>query len=156
MDRAMEFVTMNGQPYKDEVATEPSKDFIEIEPVTGVMTRMRRSYTMVYSIHCFDTQTNECQSYSQMPFPSLDMFKNKQFPVFNVTEELTINHEQFLNLVSYITDAHLRIWSWSFYLSIISFICLFLAGCFQCIYLMNEPMKQKKFDPRLEKLKEVE
>ena len=91
-----------------------------------------------------------------MPFPSLDMFKNKQFPVFNVTEELTINHEQFLNLVSYITDAHLRIWSWSFYLSIISFVCLFLAGCFQCIYLMNEPMKQKKFDPRLEKLKEVE
>ena len=88
------------------MATEPSKDFIEIEPVTGVMTRMRRSYTMVYSIHCFDTQTNECQSYSQMPFPSLDMFKNKQFPVFNVTEELTINHEQFLNLVSYITDAH--------------------------------------------------
>ena len=44
-------------------------------------------------------------------------------------------------MVSYITDAHLRIWSWSFYLSIISFICLFLAGCFQCIYLMNEPMK---------------
>ena len=47
--RAMENIIMDGKIFSATVDTVPSENFIEIEPVTGIMTRMRRSFTVVYS-----------------------------------------------------------------------------------------------------------
>ena len=63
---------MNGEPYTDQIAKEPSLNYVEIEPITGVMTHSVRSYTMVFKIRCFENFDEGCQKYSQMPFPSLN------------------------------------------------------------------------------------
>ena len=88
-----------------------------------------------------------------MPFPSLNGLVNQKFPVFNVTEEIQINHEKFVENVRYINVSHNRIFEWSLSLALILFICLFFAGCFQVIYLMNEPVEQK-VDERVQRLEE--
>ena len=70
------------------MASEPQIDYVRIEPITGVTTYMRRSYTITYSLECLTESTQPCSTYAELPFPSLDAFKNMQIPVFNVTEEL--------------------------------------------------------------------
>ena len=62
----------------------PGANYVEIEPITGIMTKMNRTYTMVYSISC--ARNDNCPNYSQLPFPDLDKLKNKQFPIFMVSE----------------------------------------------------------------------
>ena len=52
--RAMENVYIDGQPLAWQVANSSSDNFMEIEPVTGVLTRMRRSYTMVFTLACYE------------------------------------------------------------------------------------------------------
>ena len=55
-DRAMESVYIDDVPMRDLVAnvTSAGDNFIEIEPITGVMARMRRTYTVVLSLYCYD------------------------------------------------------------------------------------------------------
>ena len=74
----MEHVYINNVPLSDIKETSPGDNFIEIEPITGQMTRMRRSYTVVLSLDCYDFSTvGECSgSYGSLPFPSLKNFKN--------------------------------------------------------------------------------
>ena len=123
-------------------------NYIEIEPVTGVMTKVVRQYTMVYSMECgAEISSTACA----MPFPSMKAYSGRQWPVFNVTEEITIDHEAFIESVRYITDAHNNIWTWSYVLSIIAFTSLILACIFQSIYWMNEPI-EVPYDERLIKL----
>ena len=50
---------------------------------------MVRSYTMAYSNSCYEN--DHCTSYAQLPFPSLDKYKNKQIPIYMITEEITID-----------------------------------------------------------------
>ena len=70
-------VYVNGVAYANEMGTAPSEDFIEIEPVFGVMTRMRRSYAMVFSPSCFEnSKLQDCGQFSHLPFPSLQYFKD--------------------------------------------------------------------------------
>ena len=97
---------------------------------------MRRSYTMVFSISSYNSTTGD----DQMPFPSLDNFRQKKFPVFNVTEEIVVDHDMFIDSVSYINTSHNRIYNWSLFLSIITLVCICLAGCFQLIYWANTPV----------------
>ena len=59
-----------------------------------------------------------------------------------VDESMEIDKKAFEKQVSYITGSHKRIWLWSFWLSIIATCFLCLAGCFQCIWLMNTPVKK--------------
>ena len=59
-----------------------------------------------------------------------------------IDESLEIDTEAFEAQVSYITVSHKRIWLWSFWLSIIAALCFCIADCFQCIYLMNEPVSK--------------
>ena len=87
----MNNVKVDGVQMSTIVGTEPGDNFIEMEPVTGVTTKMRRSYTVVFSIDSFNTTTGD----DQLPFPSLDNFKQKKFPVFNVTEEIVVDYETF-------------------------------------------------------------
>ena len=140
---SMEGLKVDGVPYEELIAQTPSDNYIEIEPVTGVMTKMVRSYTMVFSIGCFeDAIEGSCQKYSQLPFPSLDAFRNKKWPIYNVTEEITIDHDAFIDSVGYITETHAQIWTWSFVLSMVTVTCLALAACFQCIWWMNTPVDE--------------
>ena len=48
-NRAMEQIMMDGRKYSDQIAEIPSENYIEIEPITGVMTHMTRSYTVVFN-----------------------------------------------------------------------------------------------------------
>ena len=146
---------MDGQKYVNQVSLVPSSNYIEIEPVTGTMTKMKRSYTVVYTITCYDTQTYQCKTYSQLPFPDLDPFKNKQFPVYNITEEITIDPKTFTQSVRYITNEHSRIYSYSLVLCIITFSCLTLACCFWSIFWINEPVV-KPVDIRQKKVEDAE
>ena len=120
---------------------------------------MKRSYTVAFEIKCIDTTASthgnllkawEACAYGQIAFPEWDAFKGRQFPVFNVTEEMTIDPELFVDYVSYITLSHQRIWLWSFILTIIAFSCLLLAGCFQLVYWANTPVK-KELSARLKR-----
>lgn len=106
-----------------------------------MVTKMKRSYTMVYSISCF--RNGNCPNYSQLPFPDLDVVKNKQIPMFTVAEELVIDGDKFEAQVGYITHNQQRIYHWSLWLSCIALVCCLLAGCFQFLWLMNTPIKQK-------------
>ena len=56
---------------------------------------MKRSYTVAFDIGCDDKQTSatsakQCQ-YGQLAFPDWEDYKGRSFPVFSVTEEMTIN-----------------------------------------------------------------
>ena len=88
-DEAMRTVTIDGEQLTP--ATDSSESYVEIEPVTGVMTKIYRSYTMVFTLSCFDTQLSVCYNYGQMPFPDLDEFALVSIPIFNVTESITID-----------------------------------------------------------------
>ena len=65
-----------------------------------------------------------------MPFPSLNSYVGKKFPLFNVTEEITVDYSQFYDSVSYISESHNRIYYWSLWLTIVCFVCVCLASCF--------------------------
>jgi len=54
VNRAMEQIKMDGRSYKEQIAMNPSENFIEIEPITGVMTHMKRSYTVVLNFVCYE------------------------------------------------------------------------------------------------------
>ena len=52
-------------------------NYLEIEPVTGVLTKMNRTYTMVLSVYCFDRSTiSTCTVSNPLPFPSLLKYNN--------------------------------------------------------------------------------
>ena len=133
---------LDGHSYKSMIATQPSEDYIEIEPVTGATRKMKRSYTVTYSIVCADGSFDGCSSYGQLPFPSLDPFTKLEIPIFNVTEELYINDDKLVESVSYITKGHGRIWGWSAILTILAFASCTIACCFQSVFLMNTPVKK--------------
>lgn len=71
-DTAMKGVSIGGIPIANYQPPHAGENYIEIEPVTGLMTKSVRSYTMVYSDSCF-SHNNICE-YSQLPFPSLDQY----------------------------------------------------------------------------------
>ena len=146
----MENVKIDGEWLKDIKSEEPGDNYIEMEPVTGLTTKFKRSYTMVYSFGVFNETTKK-----QLPFPTFDNFVGKKFPLFNVTEEITVDYTQFYDSVSYISESHNRIYYWSLWLTIVCFVCVCLASCFQCVYLMNTPVEQKVSD-RLLKLEQLQ
>ena len=154
-DKQMSSVTVDERAYSEQIASTPGEDYIEIEPVTGLMTKMRRSYTVVYDIRCLSDNSETC-NYAQLPFPSLEQFKRLQVPIYNVTEEIVIDHEAFIDNVSIITASHSHIWTWSAILALFAFCCFTLACCFQCIYLMNTPVEEKKVSARLQNLEKVQ
>ena len=138
-------VNINNQTISEYMGDKQANvNFIEIEPLTGTMTKMRRSYTMVLSLNCYDRSSIcNCTNDSQKPFPSLKTYKHQKIPIFSVDEGIEIDKLAFEDSVSYITKKHVRIWLWSLGLAFIAIISLCLACCFQCIYWMNEPVKQE-------------
>lgn len=72
----MENIYLDGKPFTDQISTSPSQNYIEIEPLSGTMTLMNRTYTIVGGIKCFDSMVTDCKLYGELPFPSLDDFKN--------------------------------------------------------------------------------
>ena len=156
-DRKMEHIYINNKPLSELKETSPGENFIEIEPITGQMTRMKRSYTVVLSLECYDFSTvGECSgSYGSLPFPSLKNFKNMQIPVYNITEEISIDHDALVSSIEYITFSHDRIWRWSYAFTLIAGVCCVLACCFQVIYWMNTPV-QKMVDERVRKVDDAE
>ena len=63
----MESVMIDGESIEHWQEKNPTSDpggpnYIQIEPITGLVTHMERSYTMVYSISC-DRNSN-CPNYS--------------------------------------------------------------------------------------------
>lgn len=121
----MENVIIDNESLGDTIGVEPGDNYIDMEPVTGLTTKMKRSYTMVYSIGVFNDTTMK-----QLPFPSLDNFVGKKFPLYNVTEEIEVDYSLFYDSVSYIGECHSRIYYWSLYLTILCFACVLLASCF--------------------------
>jgi len=55
-------VFLDSQPIGTAMqASEADVNYVEIEPVTGVMYKMRRKYTMVLSFLCYERSTiREC------------------------------------------------------------------------------------------------
>ena len=106
---------------------------------------------MAYSISSFNETTGKLQ----LPFPSLDNFSGCMIPVFNVTEELVVDHDTFITKVSFINEVHSRIYNWSLYLSMITLVCLLFAGCFQLVYWANTPVV-KQTNERLRTLEHHE
>ena len=155
-EKYMQHVKVDGKSYSSQFATSPGDNQLVIEPVTGVMTSMKRSYTMVLSLYCYENGVQFCSNYVQLPFPSLDQFKDMQLPVFSVTEEIIIDNDKFIDSVSYITNAHARIVSWSFALAMASLSTCLLAGLFWFIYWMNEPVKQQQVNARVKQLEQIE
>ena len=152
----MENVYINNVPIEELVASSPGENFIEIEPITGTMTRMKRSYTVVLSLECYDESTvTRCGKPAILPFPSLYEFKNQAIPIFNVTEEMSINRDSLFDSVSYITKSHSRIYHWSYAFTLIAAVCCILACCFQIIYWMNTPV-HKEIDERVRKVDDAE
>lgn len=129
------------------------ENYMQIEPVSGMMTKMVRSYTMVYSNSCF--QNDHCSQYSQLPFPGLDNYKNKQIPIYMVREEINIDPQELQDSVGYIARNHERIYSWSLAMCLVSFLCLLLALCFQCLWWMNTPVEQP-VNYRVKRIEEAE
>ena len=55
-------VTIADWPTADMNINKTGENYMEIEPVTGVMTKSVRSYTMVYDISCFQN-SGDCSNY---------------------------------------------------------------------------------------------
>ena len=57
-DHDFDNVNINGKKIAAYMADKQEDvNYIEIEPVTGVMTKMVRSYTMVLSLYCYERNT---------------------------------------------------------------------------------------------------
>lgn len=114
---------------------------------------MKRSYTVVYSTSCLgDSGATNCVFKLQYPLASLyPSYTDKQFPMFNVTEEITIDHDMLLESVDYIASDRKQIYSLTLALTLTTFILILLVCCFQLVYWMNTPVEEK-VDERLLKL----
>ena len=47
-------------------------------------------------------------------------------------------------------------YNWSLWLSSTALVCIVLASCFQCVWYMNEPIKQTKIDERVKRLEDAD
>ena len=80
-------VYVKGREYKQFIGEAPGDFYVEIEPHTGIMTRMRKQVTVVFSLDCEKGSGTKCES-PAMPFPALENLSGVSLPAFELTEDI--------------------------------------------------------------------